>query len=269
VLKLSARLDKGQYNNVPFNELGLDIDYRAGQVRNHSFTVNFEHGAIHTRGQADLNDLDHVPFDIHYQVDAVRLEKILPLLNFEPPNVSGPLSTSGHIVGRTGGNGELQRSLRGELSLAAGPGKIPKVGNFGKGLFIVLGVINVEGLIKGQVSSSLAIEGVPYDSLELKSTFTEEGVRLDRFAMLTPAVSAWGTGLVDLAEETVRMDMAITVLGTLDKVLGMVPLVGSAAASVTKAYLEVEGPMAEPEVRVRQVKGTYKALKKDSQESGW
>jgi hypothetical protein len=119
------------------------------------------------------------------------------------------------------------------------------------------------------MTSGLAIEGVPYDSLELGSTFIEEGMRLDHFAMITPAISTRGSGLFDLAGETMRMDMAITVLGTLDKVLGMVPLVGSAAASVTKAYLEVEGPMAKPEVRVRQVIGMYKELEKESKDSGW
>lgn len=268
-LKLSASIDKGQYRKVPIEQLDLQLDYAKGKLRDHSFKVNFDHGTIATQGSVDINNLDHIPFDIHYQIDSVLLENVLVIIGLEAPTPSGPLSSSGHISGRSGSKGELARSLRGDLSVTAGPGKIPKVGYFGKAVFNVLSVINVEGLLKGKLEPGLAIQGVPYNNLGLQATFVEEGMRLDQIGMDTPATSAQGKGILDFGAETVDLAVAITVLGTLDKALGLVPLVGTAAANATKAYLEIKGPMAGPKVRIRQGKGFIDSLELEDRKPGW
>ena len=197
------------------------------------------------------------------------MENMLVLIGLEAPTPSGPLSSSGHISGHSGGDGELARSLRGDLSITAGPGKIPKVGNFGKAVFNVLSVINVEGLLKGKIEPGLAVKGVPYNSFGVKATFVEQGMRLDQFGMDTPATSAVGKGMLNFDTETVDASVAVTVLGTLDKALGLVPLVGSAAANATKAYLEIKGPMADPKVRVRQARGFIDSLEQEDRKPGW
>lgn len=268
VLQLSAKIDRGQFRDVSFQDADLALDFSAGRVRSHDFSVQFDRGIIHSSGSADLGDLQHLPFDIKYQVDSIRLENIWPLLKLEPPAITGSISSHGRLTGRVGPDDELLRSLRGTQCISATAGKIPDVGYVGKGLFTALSVINVEGLLNGQVGADLAKEGVPYDSFELDSTLTEEGMRVELFKLQTPALSAEGAGLIELEQETVSMDVAIAVLGTLDKVLGMVPLVGSAAATVTKAYLEVRGPLAEPQVNVVQARGMLKALGKEAQPPG-
>ena len=100
-------------------------------------------------------------------------------------------------------------------------------------------------------------------------SFVEEGMRLDQFGMDTPATSAVGKGTLNFETETVDAAVAVTVLGTLDKALGLVPLVGTAAANATKAYLEIKGPMAEPKVRVRQGKGFIDSLELKDRKPGW
>jgi hypothetical protein len=263
---LGLELGRGQYRGVHVHELNLDVDYQRGRIDKHQFATRFEQGAIRTRGAVDLDDLEHVSFDIDYAIEDVALEKVLQLFGVAPPAPSGQLSSHGKLKGRTGDTQELANSLRGGLTVAAGPGKIPEVGVFGKSLFNMLSVISVQGLLEGELTPKLATDGVPYESLTAALTFTDRGMQLDQLVMLTPAVNAQGIGLVDLSGETLKVALTVTVLGTLDKALGMLPLVGGAAASVTKIYLVVEGSLDKPEVRIQPIRGLIKSLEKDMQQ---
>ena len=64
------------------------------------------------------------------------------------------------------------------------------------------------------------------------------------------------------------MDLTITTLGTLDTLLGMVPLVGSTAANATRTYLELQGTLKDPSIKIRPAKGFLKAQQKDAEKPG-
>ena len=50
-------------------------------------------------------------------------------------------------------------------------------------------------------------------------------------------------------------------LGTIDEVLGWVPMLGKLGKKLTKIYLNVEGPFSDPHIRVSPVKGLSEFIK--------
>ena len=64
------------------------------------------------------------------------------------------------------------------------------------------------------------------------------------------------------------MNAEMELLGTVNKVLDLVPVLGKAAGKLTHVYLHLKGPWENPKIRVRPAKGITKAGKKGTKDSG-
>jgi hypothetical protein len=63
------------------------------------------------------------------------------------------------------------------------------------------------------------------------------------------------------------MHADIDIFGTLDKILGLVPIVGGASAELTKAYVTLKGDLEHPEIEIDPTKGVFEAGKKGVHEN--
>jgi hypothetical protein len=259
-LELDGKIAGGKYRGQVFEKLHLWFNYDQGKVTDHVFSVAIAEGSVETRGNLDLRDLSSVPFAIHHTIDGVQLATLLPIALGAKSSITGQLSSQGRIEGRSGNQHDLLASLRGELRVAAGPGSIAGGGFVGNTLFKLLEVINLEGILSGKMDANLRQKGIAYTSLGMRSTLTGRGLEIGELDFLSPAIIARGHGLIDLEKQSTDIDLEVTVLGSLDKALGLVPLAGSAAANLMKAYLKVAGPLNQPRIKVRQVSGMAKAL---------
>jgi hypothetical protein len=64
------------------------------------------------------------------------------------------------------------------------------------------------------------------------------------------------------------MKAHLELLGTVDTLLDLVPVLGKAAGQLTNVYLDLKGPWANPKIRVRPAKGLTEAGKKGTQDTG-
>ncbi len=258
-LDITGDVVKGAYRGLEFSDLKLRIDYDREVARDHELSAVIAGGTANSSGQVILKDLSRIEFDTHFELADVHLEELLPAIVGHPTAVSGPFSSAGRIAG-TGGSGILE-SLRGNVNIDAGPGRMAGVGPLTKTMFHVLEVINLEGIIEGTMGEGLAQKGIRFESLTVVMELDQQGMRITRSNLLTPAFNSNAKGLVDFGSNSLDVDVELAVLGTLDKVVGLVPLVGTAASNITKVYLLVKGPLEKPRVIVRPGQGVIETVK--------
>jgi hypothetical protein len=270
--KLTAQLQadaaRGQYRGQEFQNLTFRADYERGVLKSHDFHVLIGCGRIKTNGSADLRNLERIPFTVEPDISAVRLQSIALLLDTDKMSVQGPLSMTGRLQGSTGSTKDLLASLRGNLEAEAGPGRIPDIGPVGNTLFKILTVVNIQKMFSGKKLDDINKKGIPFDSLTYRATFQNGTMSVNNLRLLSPALNMDADGNVFLVQERLDMKAHLELLGTVDKVLDLVPVLGKAAGQLTNVYLDLKGPWANPKIRVRPAKGLTEAGKKGTQDTG-
>lgn len=266
--QVQAEAARGQYRGQKFQDLTFKANYERGVLKSHEFHVLIGGGRIQTKGSADLRNLERIPFTVEPDISAVRLQSIASLLNTDKISVHAPLTMTGRLQGRTGSTKDLLGSLRGNLEAEAGPGRIPDIGPAGNTLFKILSFVNVQQIFSGKKLDDMANKGFPFDSLTYQATFQEGTMGVNKLRLLSPALHMDGDGTIYLVKQRLDMNAEIEFMGTLDKILGLVPVLGKAAGKLTHVYLNLKGPLENPKIRVRPAKGITKAGKKGTQEGG-
>lgn len=266
--QVQAEAARGQYRGQKFQDLTFKANYERGVLKSHEFHVLIGGGRIQTKGSADLRNLERIPFTVEPDISAVRLQSIASLLNTDKISVHAPLTMTGRLQGRTGSTKDLLGSLRGNLEAEAGPGRIPDIGPAGNTLFKILSFVNVQQIFSGKKLDDIANKGFPFDSLTYQATFQEGTMGVNKLRLLSPALHMDGDGTIYLVKQRLDMNAEIEFMGTLDKILGLVPVLGKAAGKLTHVYLNLKGPLENPKIRVRPAKGITKAGKKGTQEGG-
>jgi uncharacterized protein involved in outer membrane biogenesis len=266
--QVQAEATRGQYRGQEFQNFTFRADYERGVLKSHEFDVLIGGGSIQTKGSADLRNLERIPFTVEPDISAVRLESIASLLDTDKISVQAPLTMTGRLQARTGSKKDLLASLRGNLEAEAGPGRIPDIGPVGNTLFKILAFVNLQQMFSGKKLDDMAEKGIPFDSLTYQATFQDGTMDVNKLRLLSPALHLDADGNVYLVKQRLDMKAHIELLGTLDKVLDLVPVLGKAAGKLTNVYLHLEGPLEDPKIRVRPAKGITKAGKKGTQDTG-
>jgi uncharacterized protein involved in outer membrane biogenesis len=266
--KLQAEATRGQYRGQEFQNFTFRADYERGVLKSHDFHVLIGGGRIQTKGSADLRNSERIPFTVEPDISAVRLQSIVSLLNTDKISVQAPLTLTGQLQGRTGSTKDLLNSLRGNLEAEAGPGRIPEIGPVGNTLFKILAFVNIQKMFSGKKLDDINKKGIPFDSLTYRATFQEGTMGVNKLRLSSPALNLDAEGNVFLVQEQLDMKAQIELLGTVDTVLDLVPVLGKAAGQLTNVYLHLKGPLANPKIRVRPAKGITEAGKKGTQDTG-
>lgn len=266
--KVQAEATRGQYRGQEFQNLTFRADYERGVLKSHEFGVLIGGGRIQTKGSADLRALERIPFTVEPDVSAVRLQSIASLLNTDKISIRAPLTLTGRLQGRTGSTKDMLASLRGNLQAEAGPGRIPEIGPIGNTLFKILTVVNIQELFSGKKLDDINKKGIPFDSLTYQAAFQSGTMSVNRLRLLSPALNMDADGNVYLVKEQLDMKAQLELLGTVDTVLDLVPVLGKAAGQLTNVYLDLKGPWEDPKIRVRPAKGITEAGKKGTKDTG-
>ena len=262
-LALSIDIDKGWYRKQRFSELSLAAKLRNTTLESHMLDVHIAGGRAHTRGSADFGNLDNIRFDIRYDVKNVQLRQFLPLFDDDPDLYSGRASSKGNLHGVI--DGDFLENLRGTISINAGPGKLPRDSSLGGALHDAMAFARLKGLLTGSMREFNRTELVPYDHFTIQGNFNEKGVDIPAMTLNTPGINTDWKGHLLLPDETLRMDVEISLLGSLDAALGLVPVLGTTASKMSKIYLKLDGPLDDLKVEKTLWNGLEEASKRPLQ----
>ncbi|MCU0596621.1 MAG: AsmA family protein, partial [Desulfobacterota bacterium] len=132
VLKTAAQVqvgaDAGRYKGTEFQNLKLDATYDRGVIKKGDLSFGMEGGQVSMTGSGDLRDPEHVTFNVSPNITSMRLETLAALLGVPEVSVSGPISLTGRLQGRTGSSEDLLAGLSGDMQAQIGPGRVARIG---------------------------------------------------------------------------------------------------------------------------------------------
>ncbi|MEJ2233080.1 MAG: AsmA-like C-terminal domain-containing protein [Syntrophobacterales bacterium] len=260
-VNLHATMKRGELLGQKFQDLTLKANYDQGVLKKQELKVLVAGGRIETKSSADFGNLQRIPFSIESDISVIPLESIASILDLKNVSARGPLTMTGRVQGRTGSTADLLGSLRGSIEAEVGGGRIYDLGPAGNTLFKILSVINLKGFLSGKIADNLVNKGIPFDSITYRASFKDGIMSIEKLGLTSPGLNMDVQGTVDLVNRNLSMTGEAQTLGTLDKVLGLVPVAGKAAQKLTKLYLDIKGPWEDPKISVRPAKGLTEAIK--------
>jgi hypothetical protein len=247
---VQVEAQKGQYRKMAFQNLKLDARYDHGVVTQGDLRFAMEEGQVALTGSGDIRDPEHVAFTVSPNITSTKLESLAALLGVAEVSVSGPMSLSGRLQGKTGNSEELLSSLDGSLNAKIGPGRLAKLGRGGDFLAKMLSLMSLRGIFTGSLFQNFATQGLPYRTITAKATLHSGNVDLTAFQFASNAVNLSAQGRIDLTDQQMEVKANLKPLGDVSTVIGIVPLVGKVAAGLTEIHFNLSGSLDDPRVSI-------------------
>jgi autotransporter translocation and assembly factor TamB len=182
-----------------------------------------------------------------FQEDEGRAEQLLAGLYRGKGEVTGAMSLGGTLTTEGVDAGDFWRNLDGELKLVMHDGRVGRYTVAAK----ILSVLSVAHLfqLKGPEFSG---EGMPYQRLTADIKITRGIARTENLVLDSPAYKANAVGLVNFADSSVDVTVAVKPFQTVDLVVTKIPvagwLLGGKEQSLIVAYFRVGGTLGDPQV---------------------
>ena len=246
--RFRVKAEQGQYRDLRYQNLKLDAVYDRGVITQYDLSFDMEGGRVATKGSVDLRDPEHPTFTASQSITSLMVEKIAPVLGVLRDSVSGPISWSGELQGKAGSSEDLRASLHGNLQIQIGPGTITKIGRGGELMARMLSLASLRGILTASVFGDFANKGLPYQRIIAQASFDNGNMDLKDFRFESNALNLDAQGRINLVEERMDIRAKLKPLGMVTTVVGIVPLVGKVAASLTEIHLNVSGSLDDPQI---------------------
>ena len=260
-IDLQVDIDKGKYRDQPFNDLILAAHYEKGILPNYTVNLHLAKGKIITTGSADLRDLEKISFVMNPDISDVQIGELSSLFKVEKMPLDGPLAMNGRLEGEVRDVQVLLSSLSGTLRVDAGPGRIPEVKYLGKSVVEILNFVDIKDLFSGALTNKMQNKGIPFKAIKSESTFNNGNMNLHNFIFISDSLNGNSQGVINFAEKKIALQVVLEPFQTINKVLGLVPVLGKQAQKLMNIYLMVEGPLDNPTVRTIYTKGFTDTIK--------
>ena len=266
--QLQVQAKHGRYRGLTFQDLKLDAAYGHGLLSEWDLAFGFSGGQISATGSADLRDPERAAFVVRPQITSLNLGAVAPVLGIEAMPVTGPLSLTGQLRGRTGSTKDLLASLEGTLDARMGPGTFSRIGRFGATTAKILSFASVRGLLSGSLLRDLTGKGIAYRTITVQTSFDKGSMSVGSLSFRSDAMNVEAQGTVDMIEERLALQVALSPLGTAGRVLGFLPIVGRPVEAMTSIHLEANGSLDDPDVRLAMGRGIGSAITQETERTG-
>ncbi|MEE9497574.1 MAG: AsmA-like C-terminal domain-containing protein, partial [Desulfobacterales bacterium] len=265
-LQFKAR--RGRYKGMKFQNLKLDAVYAHGVVKQYNLDLDIDDGRIATKGSADLGDPERVQFVLSPKVTSLRLETVAPVLGIKQLPISGPISLTGQLRGRTGTTRDLIASLDGKLETEMGPGSLNKIGKIGDMMVHILSLTSVKSILSGRLIDNLTDKGLSYQTIKARTTFNKGNLELNNFNFVSDAMNMDAQGSINLVDEQINIEAELKPLRAVGTALGMVPVLGKSVEELTRIHLQLKGSLDNPKIGVVLGQGVVDDVKGAKKKTG-
>jgi uncharacterized protein YhdP len=265
-LQFKAR--QGRYKGMKFQNLKLDAVYEHGVVKQYNLNLSIDDGRIVTNGSADLRDPERVEFVLSPKVTSLRPETVAPVLGIKQLPISGPISLTGQLRGRTGTTRDLLASLNGALKIEMGPGSLNKIGKIGDMMVHILSLTSVKSILSGRLIDNLTDKGLSYQTIKARTTFNKGNLELDNFRFESDAMNMDAQGSINLVDEQMNIEAELKPLRAVGTALGLVPVLGKSAEELTRIHLRLKGSLDNPKIGVVLGEGVVDDVKGAKKKTG-
>ena len=230
---------------TPLQDIRGTAAVETGRARVQEFRGRIAGGTLQGTGEASWRG-DNWTFQCAFQEEGGRAEQILAGL-FQGHEVTGLLSLGGTLASQGHGAQGFWPNLDGDIKFGLGDGQL------GRQTFMVrlLSLIDVAQLLDPK-ALAFSSQGIPYRRLTADIRIEDGVARTENLLLESPAFTLSAHGHINLVTETVRMDIAVKPLQTVDRIVTKIPvagwLLGGKDGAVIAAFYRVTGTLSNPTV---------------------
>jgi autotransporter translocation and assembly factor TamB len=230
---------------APFQDVQGTAALETGRARVQAFRARIAGGTLQGTGEASWRG-DDWTFQCAFQEEGARAEQLLAGL-FQGHEITGLLSLGGTLASQGQGAQGFWPNLDGGIKFALRDGQL------GRQTLMVrlLSLIDVAQLLDPK-ALAFSSQGIPYRRLTADIQIEDGVARTENLLLEGPAFTLSAHGHINLANEVVRMDIAVKPFQTVDRLVTKIPvagwLLGGKDGSVIAAFYRVTGTLSNPTV---------------------
>jgi len=230
------------------------IELRSAFIQHHKYRIEPFAGSLvlePKRARIDVKEARMCGVSLPLQADAVPeemtvtmqlaingepLEETLRCLTGEALDITGRTTLRADL--RTHGNvPHLARNMTGTLQVELSGGRINKFALLGN----ILTISNLASVGKKHA------DGFPYRSATVRGRFDQGMLVVEEGGFVSEALNVAATGRIDLLGTDSKLTVLVGLLGSLDRVVGGVPIIGGVSKLVA-VPVEVTGDIRDPRI---------------------
>lgn len=151
------------------------------------------------------------------------------------------------LYGRISAQGrpeDLFKAMEGNIEFHAKDGRI----DYALGLVRIVEFLNVTEIYRGKLPD-LRKEGLPYDRVTIKATLQKDKMIVKEWTLDGPTMEIVGQGEIDFSERTMKLNVLVAPLKTVDRIIKSIPLVSDIfAGTLLTIPVKVQGDLKDPRV---------------------
>ncbi|HEX7629413.1 MAG TPA: AsmA-like C-terminal region-containing protein, partial [Candidatus Methylomirabilis sp.] len=201
---------------VPIEDLRGNVEFQGQRLSLRAFQGRFGGGNLRGSGEVS-RDGEQWSFRTAFQEDDGRAEQLLAGLYKEKSEVTGALSLGGSLASRGRGEEGVWSNLEGSLKLVMRDGQMGRQAVTTR----ILSAINI-GQLFDTKNQDVSPQGLPYQRLTADIAIEQGVARTENLLFESRAFNLSAVGEVNLAEETIKMDLAVRPFQNVDRFLSMI-----------------------------------------------
>lgn len=245
-IHLKLKVLDGVWRDVKYGPLEADCVLRSGDFFLDYCKVRTEHVKI--TAKCHVKKDREMFLSSHIRMKDQPVKELIRGFGPEYDRLEGLLTLEAVIFAKGRDKKYLISSLTGSANVHVEKGKIIH----SKVIYNILDFLSLQGIFK-QRPPDLSKEGIYFETIGGHININKGVLETENLVMISPVFNATGKGSVNLNTELVDFGLGIQPLGTIDRLITSVPIVGYILTGEEKSifvyYFEVSGSILSPVVR--------------------
>jgi hypothetical protein len=237
--KLQIKAERFRYKDFTWRPWHADVSFNNNAARVKVSKANL--CGISTPANLEISP-GGLRLDVKPIAERQKLDPALICLFGETYHVDGRFNLTGEIKAQGKVNDPVE-SLSGNIKSKAEDGRIYRDPALKK----TLALLNITEIFLGRIPD-FSSEGMSYETMSFTAKLEHGKLVFKKIYLDSQAMKVTGQGTLDILTQKINFSILIAPLRTVDRILGIVPLVGGILQTILTVPVKVEGDIKDPKV---------------------
>lgn len=228
------------FRGIPVDALEARADLEGGILRLEDFECRLSSGQA--RGRLVLEPSVSPRFDLDINLAGKNLEQLVNAFSPLPSPIEGSLAVRGTLWGSLD-------AINGDVAIEAVSGRLQRYAVMSK----ILTVTNLYRLFAAEPTGFFE-QGLTFNRLAVTLEIRDGRATFEDFILESPSIQASAVGWYDVGEKTIDAVFVIQPLETIDRIIGLIPLVNwillGQERRLVVVSVKVQGAVEDPSIRL-------------------
>jgi len=245
-IKAAVSVDRGTWQRIPFQDVQTHLVFDKQMLTFDSLEFSTMNGRVALKGSVDLTE-ETPKYKIDVKTDSISSRRLNRELGLRRILTTGPLTIRGGMTCRGKTIADLEKTAEGDIGFTVAGGSVNGFSVLSK----ILSILNVAQLLKMQLPD-VTSDGMPYNEISGHFNVYDGILYTNDLVLKSDSINMAIVGKFDMMNETIDIIVGVQPLQTIDKIVGIVPIIGWIIAgkdrTLIMVYFSVKGPANDPVV---------------------